>query len=256
MDASQLRIILLLVGAAIVGLIYFFGRPRRKTPRSLNRANETEPGVRDVRKALERVEPTLGFSELEAEAITEDLRPVHVDSDAARVDPDGVPTPVTLPASGLKVDLPASHDRIVSLYLQAKDGEMMTIKDIKAAADKAGLVFGELKIFHRLRDGQPDRRPIFSMANLTKPGIFNLDDAGADTRGVSFFMTLPGPLSALDAWETMLPVAQRMAEVLKGQLLDESFSALSRQCIAHVRDDLRNHDRQVKSVQRPQRGFW
>ena len=54
----------------------------------------------------------------------------------------------------------------------------------------------------------------------------------------------------------MLPVAQRMAEVLKGQLLDETFSALSRQCIAHVRDDLRNYDRQLKSVQRPQRGFW
>ena len=42
-----------------------------------------------------------------------------------------------------------------------------------------------------------------------------------------------GPVAALDAWETMLPTAQRMAELLDGVVLDESRNALGRQRIAH-----------------------
>ena len=59
----------------------------------------------------------------------------------------------------------------------------------------------------------------------------------------SFFMTLPAPLPALDAWDTMLPTAQRMAELLDGQVLDEERNALGRQRIAHIRDELRGWDR-------------
>ena len=51
-------------------------------------------------------------------------------------------------------------------------------------------------------------------------------------------------LPALDAWETMLPTAQRMAELLDGVLLDDQRSALGRQRIAHIRDELRAYDRQ------------
>jgi cell division protein ZipA len=56
-------------------------------------------------------------------------------------------------------------------------------------------------------------------------------------------MALPGPVSALDAWDAMLPTAQRLAELLDGVLLDEERNALGRQRIAHIREDLRNYDR-------------
>jgi cell division protein ZipA len=60
---------------------------------------------------------------------------------------------------------------------------------------------------------------------------------------MSFFMTLPAPLPALDAWDAMLPTAQRMAELLDGQVLDEERNALGRQRIAYIRDELRGWDR-------------
>jgi cell division protein ZipA len=63
------------------------------------------------------------------------------------------------------------------------------------------------------------------------------------TPGVSFFMTLPGPLAALDAWDAMLPTAQRLAELLDANVLDEERNALGRQRIAHLRDELRAWDR-------------
>jgi cell division protein ZipA len=63
------------------------------------------------------------------------------------------------------------------------------------------------------------------------------------TPGISFFMTLPAPMLALDAWDAMLPTAQRMAELLDALVLDEERNALGRQRIAHIRDELRAYDR-------------
>ena len=52
-----------------------------------------------------------------------------------------------------------------------------------------------------------------------------------------------GPLPALDAWDTLLPTAQRMAELLDAVLLDEQRNPLGRQRIANIRDELRAFDR-------------
>jgi cell division protein ZipA len=49
---------------------------------------------------------------------------------------------------------------------------------------------------------------------------------------------------ALDAWDAMLPAAQRIAELLGGELLDEDRNALGRQRVAGIRDELRTWDRQ------------
>ncbi len=142
--------------------------------------------------------------------------------------------------------------RIVSLYVAAREGQSLDGAAIVIAAEKAGLVYGHMGIFHRLADGRPEAEPVFSVANLVKPGHFDLRNVhDIDTPGLAFFMTLPGPLPALDAWETMLPTAQRMAELLDAVVLDEDRNALGRQRIAHLRDDLRSFDReQEKQAQR------
>ena len=98
--------------------------------------------------------------------------------------------------------------------------------------------------------GKPELGPIFSMANMLKPGNFDMARIESlETTGISLFMTLPGPLPALDAWEAMLPTAQRLAELLDASVLDENRSALGRQGVAHVRDELRAWDRQHESGQ-------
>lgn len=138
-----------------------------------------------------------------------------------------------------------AFDKIVSLYLAARAGQMLHGPDLVVAAEKAGLVFGDRDIFHRLVDNHPEQGPIFSVANLIQPGSFDMAVIqDLRTPGIGFFMTLPGPVSALDAWDTMLPTAQRMAELLDGVLLDEQRNALGRQRIANIRDELRAYDRQ------------
>jgi len=135
-------------------------------------------------------------------------------------------------------------ERIVTLFVMARDGGTFNGADLIVAAEKAGLEYGHLGIYHRLLDGKREQGPIFSVANMLKPGNFDLTRLEAlHTPGLSFFMTLPGPLPALDAWDAMLPTAQRLAELLDGHVLDEERNALGRQRIAHIRDELRGWDR-------------
>jgi cell division protein ZipA len=88
------------------------------------------------------------------------------------------------------------------------------------------------------------------MANMLKPGNFDMSRIESlSTSGLSLFMTLPGPLSALDAWDALLPTAQRLAELLDANILDEKHGALGRQGIAHIRDGLRAWDRRQEGGQ-------
>jgi len=68
----------------------------------------------------------------------------------------------------------------------------------------------------------------------------------SSTPGLCLFMTLPNPLSALDAWDTMLAAGQRLADILESDLLDEAHSSLSRQRIAHIREEMRDYDRRFE----------
>lgn len=141
-------------------------------------------------------------------------------------------------------------ERIVTLFVVAREGMLFNGADLVVAADKAGLEYGDMGIYHRLVDGKRDQGPIFSVANMLKPGSFNLGNLDAlRTPGVSFFMTLPGPLQALDAWDAMLPTAQRLAELLDGLVLDEERNAVGRQCVAHIRDQMRAWDREHEGQQ-------
>ncbi|AIF47963.1 cell division protein ZipA [Dyella japonica] len=135
-------------------------------------------------------------------------------------------------------------ERIVTLFVVAREGNVFHGADLIVAAEKTGLEFGDMGIYHRLVDGKRELGPIFSIANMVKPGNFDLSRVDAlRTPGLSFFMTLPAPIPALDAWDAMLPTAQRLAELLDGQVLDEERNALGRQRVAHIRDELRGWDR-------------
>jgi cell division protein ZipA len=82
------------------------------------------------------------------------------------------------------------------------------------------------------------------MANVIQPGYFDLDQIDTlHTPAVSFFMTLPGPVTAIQAWDSMLPIAERMAQLLDAVLLDSDRNALGRQRILHIKEELRAFDR-------------
>lgn len=134
--------------------------------------------------------------------------------------------------------------RIVTLYVRARGERLISGLSLLDAAIKAGLRFGEMKIFHRRHQGAS--KPVFSMANISRPGSF--DPSGwnlFETPGVTLFMTLPGPVSALDAWDAMLATGKRLSELLEADLLDDSQCLVTRQRIAQIREDMREYDRKA-----------
>ena len=232
-DTNLMRIGIGVVAVIVFLVILFTSRSRQAQGRRL--AAATSDGG-------ERVEPTLR-EVIEAES---------ADAGAgAAVDEPG-PAPV---AAAVGSRPPGEHDKIVSVFLVARAGQSIAGSDLVVAAEKAGLVYGHMNIFHRMVDQHPELGPIFSVANLVKPGWFDLRAIkDLQTPGVNFFITLPGPLSALDAWDTLLPTAQRMAELLDAVLLDEQRNALGRQRIANIRDEMRAYDRaREKATIRPVR---
>jgi cell division protein ZipA len=254
-SATTLRIIIAAIGVVILAGIYFFGRPRRPgqgrrvVPRKgaeervepvLGDAQEGQEG--EVRGDAEAVSPQQG--ELDV-ALKRELERLGATVAASRNGTQTKAHPARPePALGQRPDA-FPVDRIVSLFVIAREGEPFHGSDIVVAAEKAGLRFGAMHIFHRMAEGRPDAGPVFSMANMVKPGYFNMARiADLTTPGLTFFITLPGPLAALDAWEAMLPVAQRIAELLGGELQDEDRNALGRQRVAGLREELRAWDRQ------------
>lgn len=223
-DTLLLRIGIAVALSLLFGAIIFFGRGRKSGGRRVAREASATTD--------ERREPTLG-EQLEdswgqAPARQEELA---LAGGAAQND------------LGRRVS--EQFDRIVSLYVAAKAGNKLRGQDIVVAAEKAGLTFGHMDVFHRLVDGKPELGPIFSVANIIKPGSFDMARiAEVETPAIAFFLTLPAPVAALDAWETMEPAAQRMADLLDGVVLDEERNALGRQRIQHIRDELRAYDRQ------------
>jgi len=136
----------------------------------------------------------------------------------------------------------APPEKIVTLYVQRREGRRINGSELLDAAIKAGMEFGEMNIFHRLHEGATE--PVFSMADLTAPGHFDPSNWNVfDTSGVTFFMTLPAPVSALDAWDAMLATASRVGELLEADVLDDARCRVNRQRIAQLRESMREYDR-------------
>lgn len=232
---------LALAGIAVLFLVYWLGRPRKPGQGKRIPASGDRPATRQ--------EPRLD-GETTSEAMDEDAlqselrlleRAMGKTPGEARRGRDPAEELNRKPApAGPRRDF----QRIVTLFVAARTGQLFHGDDIAVAAEKVGLDFGAMSIFHRLVDGKPEAGPVFSVASMVKPGSFDMAALETvETPGLSFFMTLPAPVAALDGWDMMLPAAQRMAELLDGIVLDEDRNTLARQRIAQLRDELRAFDR-------------
>jgi len=240
-DAALLRIAIVVAALVLFLVIWLTARRRsaqgkRVAPRddAPARSERTEPTLRELIESGEAQPAPVAHAAPQSERTTQKVDLSGTAESAA------APRAAALP--GVRPN--AEFDKIVSVFLVARAGQTISGPDLVVAAEKAGLVYGHMNIFHRLVDNHPELGPIFSVANLVKPGYFDMATIKEmHTPAVNFFITLPGPISALDAWDTLLPTAQRMAELLDAVLLDGERNALGRQRIANIRDEMRAYDR-------------
>ena len=245
MDISTFRWILIIAGIALIAGIYLFGvRDRKRKPR----ASRKRAHAQRVRKepALESVQDDGAENQDDYEDF--DARQTELAIGESTDDLSGIDSRIEpLIESGLekKPKIPAvpPPEKIVTLFLQARDNHIITGVELLDASLKSGLVFGAHDIFHRIHEEDVD--PVFSMANLTKPGTFDKTIWNTiEIKGVTMFMMLPGPKNGLDAWDSMLATSRNLAELLHADLLDDTQSVFTRQRSQQVREELREYDRQ------------
>jgi cell division protein ZipA len=233
---------LALLGAAVLFLVYWLGRPKKpgQGRRTEQRTSPDPAGPRREPRIEGAADEDIDEAALQSELQLLERAMGRPEPAAGHARAGEAPAGARKPAAAP----PRDFQRIVTLFVAARAGHVFHGDDIAVAAEKVGLDFGSMNIFHRLVDGKPEAGPVFSVANMVKPGSFDMAAIDEiETPGLSFFMTLPGPVPALDGWDMMLPAAQRMAELLDGLVLDEDRNSLSRPRIQQLRDELRAFDR-------------
>ena len=129
--------------------------------------------------------------------------------------PVALSTPQADSESSDQVDVPA----VIALHIVANDGEFVG-SDLVKAANLAGMRYGEMGIFHFQGVSKGD--VTFSMANMLEPGTFDMENLdGFSSPGVLLFMESEFQKELEKSLDSMARVAQRICEVLNGQLCDE-----------------------------------
>jgi len=246
MDISNLRWILIIAGVAIIAGIILFGNPdRKRKPRaSRKRAHAIRSRREPVLDAEAESAQQEHGQEHDVDARQTELAIDDPSEPGVRVEPrfDALDTGLVREEQPVVPEVP-QPDKIVTLFLQARDNHFITGVQLLEVSLKSGLVFSEQGIFHRIHE--EDIEPVFSMANLTNPGTFDKNTWNTiEIKGVTMFMTLPGPKNALDAWDSMLATSRRLAELLHADLMDDTGSTFTRQRALQIKDELREYERQ------------
>jgi len=239
METSTLRWIIIIIGVLVLASIFLFGNPDKKRKPSASRRKD--------KPSNERREPTLDTQPGDEFAPVEtfdDPNPAgfqqEPDQGELLVEPQE-PQPEAQPQRPRKPAGPPP-EKIKSLFLLARDNHIINGAELLQATIRTGMEFGDMDIFHRIDDSS--ERPIFSMANAAKPGHFDRDAWNTfETTGVALFMTLPGPVPGLDAWDSLYATARRMSEILGADLMDDDHHPFSRLKEAQIREEMREYDR-------------
>jgi cell division protein ZipA len=257
---NELRLILLGIGLSIILVIYLWGIFKQKSQDRAHTRKLTSfkrDPVEDV-KVMPRYDED---DEVSAETLAE------MDAFLANPDPPDISTSdFSLPANTATVDevdlnLSISDElndqkkqsqdivvdesreqdnepQIIKFLIKAAPGKTFFGDNILAAVDIVGLKFGDMNIFHHHGvEGMESEESIFSLASMYEPGYFELDKMETyETRGLTLFMELPGPMDNILAFDLMQETAMRLASMLQGEIWSSKDYPIDEKTLQAMRD--------------------
>ena len=134
-------------------------------------------------------------------------------------------------------------EEVLIINVMSMKGEFFKGAALLDIVLKCGMRYGDMNIFHRYSDNKGEGALLFSMANMVKPGTFDLDAMdNFETPGISLFMTLPIKADSMASFDLMVDTARAIADTLGGELKDEQRSVMTRQTIEHCRQRIRDYE--------------
>ena len=241
-SAVELRIILIVIAVIVIAAIYIWYRTHSKDRVTI--ANDYDEV--DLTKELDEFVTTRALKE--NESLPEDLRTEF--SDVSKEMRDETITKRVQEAQDKRAAAtrsaqqassfdPNAKEMVVVFHVVAREPEKFSGPMIKQMMSELDLEYGEMGIFHLNVERFEKKQSIYCVANMLKPGTFDIDNMTQfSTPGLTFILQLPGPEESLKSLNIMIEHAQRLATFLNGELLDKDQSPLTNQAISHYKEQV------------------
>ncbi|MFI3276528.1 cell division protein ZipA [Vibrio sp.] len=215
-------------------------------PEELEQEKVIEPEVPSFELTDEQKENHAGFKEQygsfeeTSETVNDPLVPNETFTQSEPVVTKEVVTPQSAPVEEVKPDEELGLEVIVLNVHCA--GEIPFVgTELFRSMENNGLTYGEMSIYHCFAQSSDEPKVIFSVANMMQPGTLEHDDpADFTTKGISFFMTLPCYGQADQNFNVMLSAAQKIADDMGGNVLDESRNLMTPNRLSDYRKQIRD----------------
>ena len=177
-------------------------------------ATDIEP---PVIAADDAVQDDLSYDVVSAQAAT-----------AVEVELESIPHSETV----VEWDDEVADEAVFVINIMAREGSNIAGAELLQELSAFGFKYGAMDIFHRHVDAAGKGAVIFSLANMVKPGVFDLDTMEQfESPGVSLFMMFPCAGQASHNYSLMLSAAERIADGVDGLLMDGSRNPLTEDAI-------------------------
>jgi cell division protein ZipA len=138
---------------------------------------------------------------------------------------------------------PALQEVLV-MHIMAPRGGNFLGEDLLPLLMDLHMRFGAMDIFHRHANENGTGPVLFSLANMVKPGTFELSSmSDFETPGLSLFITLPCGEEAMHAFALMAQAAKRITQGLGGELKDEARNNMTQQIFEHYKERVAEFER-------------
>ncbi len=262
---NELRLIILGIGIALIASLYLWEvvKQRKRQRRQTVRHGRDETGSRNLSPNLEADPAAISgaiadLNDFLSRAKLRDDDPVYDQTRTAPGDPSGHAENAdqSVSAADLFLDDAEGNDnqaddrpdqargrtkggtgQVISIFIRTPDGRRLSGEDISRAAGAAGMVHGEMEIFHHFGIAQKRGvRPLFSLADMFEPGSFPLQQlAERHTSGLVLFFCLPAPGDARMILDLMLNTADRIATSLDAEVLGPHQEPLTDESVSELR---------------------
>jgi cell division protein ZipA len=202
--------------------------PRKEYPEQ-EASRETRKSVLKRSTTRKRKEPTLGEDQM------------RIDFDEPKVSAPKV-SESSEPKSDQKTMIASE---VLAINVRASEAYPLSGAALLPLLLTLGFKFGEHDIFHRHVNANGKGPVLFSLANMVKPGVFDIDNLETfTTQGISLFMVLPIEGDPHQVFNMMHNAARKIAEEFDAQLLDGSRSILTKQGVQQYVEKIREFERQ------------